>query len=54
MACELCCNNSIRNYTHCKNKQHFKLLMKIMKIKKNTGYYFKPNLMDLPKMPSDG
>lgn len=37
--CEICNNNSIRNYTHSKNKHHLRLLLKIMKDKKNTGYY---------------
>ena len=37
--CEICKNNSIRNYIHSKNKHHLRLLLKIMKIKKNTGFY---------------
>ena len=37
--CEICNNNSIRNYTHSKNKHHLRLLLKIMKIKKNDRFY---------------
>ena len=36
--CEICKNNSIRNYIHSKNKHHLRLLLKIMKIKKNNGF----------------
>ena len=41
--CDICLNNSIRNYTHSRSKQHLKHLYKIMKIKKK-NYYFNSSL----------
>jgi hypothetical protein len=41
--CDVCNNNAIRNYTHSRNKRHLRLLMKLMKIKKNTNFYTKTN-----------
>ena len=40
--CKICNNSITRDYTHCKNKHHLRLLMKQMKDKLESGYYFKP------------
>jgi hypothetical protein len=37
--CDVCNNNAIRTYTHSRNKRHLRLLIKLMKIKKNTNFY---------------
>lgn len=37
--CEICKNSVVRGYTHSKNKHHLRLLLKIMKIKKNNRFY---------------
>ena len=44
--CEICKNTVTRNYTHCRNKHHYRLLLEIMQYKKNDNfkYYYKPNL----------
>ena len=43
--CELCKNTVTRDYTHAKNKQHYRLLLEIMQYKKNDKFkcYKKPN-----------
>ena len=52
MPCEICKNQSFRNYTHSKGKHHRKLLLKRMKqIKEeNTDRY---GLFFYPDLPSE-
>ena len=51
--CEICNNTVARNYTHCRNKHHYRLLLEIMQYKKTDKfkYYYKPNLMDSLAIP---
>ena len=37
--CDVCNNGITRNYTHTKNKHHYRLLLEIMNYKKNTNFY---------------
>ena len=37
--CEICNNIVTRNYTHCRNKHHYRLLLEIMQYKKKSNYY---------------
>lgn len=48
--CEICKNSVNRDYTHSKSKYHRKLLYKIMKIKKNTNFYDKGDLTQIPSI----
>ena len=41
--CELCKNTVTRDYTHAKNKQHVRVLMKKIKVKLESGYYISPS-----------
>ena len=41
--CELCKNSVARDYTHAKNKQHVRVLMKKIKVKLESGYYISPS-----------
>ena len=50
--CELCKNTVTRDYTHAKNKHHLRLLMKQMKDKLESGYYFKPVLAKVKIHPN--
>ena len=51
--CEICKNTVTRNYTHCRNKHHYRLLLEIMQYKKNDNfkYYYKSNLKDSLAIP---
>ena len=51
--CEICNNSVTRNYTHCRNKHHYRLLLEIMQYKKNDNfkYYYKSNLKDSLAIP---
>lgn len=39
--CDLCKNNLNRSYSHAKTRQHYKLLLKVMRERKATNYYNK-------------
>ena len=45
--CEICKNSVARNYPHCRNKHHYRLLLEIMQYKKNDKFkcYKKPNCL---------
>ena len=39
--CKICKNTVTRDYTHAKNKQHVRVLMKKIKVKLESGYYIR-------------
>ena len=38
--CEICKNSVARNYTHCRNKHHYRLLLEIMQYKKTDKFKY--------------
>lgn len=41
--CDICRDNSIRDYTHSRTPKHFRILLKIMKMKQSRRYYQRLN-----------
>ena len=49
--CDLCNNSVNRDYTHCKNKHHYRLLLEIMQYKKKSNFYLNSSLERVKTRP---